>query len=208
MLPSTRKKVGLTLALLMGVGLAAAAPVQAAIGFDAASRAATTSTGRTSLSWSHTVGGGTDRLMVVGVAIEDTTTTDANITSVTYNGVALTAVPNSKRSGGGTGIIQTQLFYLLNGGLGAAGAHTVVVNTQGPVDGISAGATTFTGVVQSAPQPAATNVDTSGADSISTSITSTVANAWIVDVVGQRQLRLVHAVRAARPSAGTSPPAA
>jgi pectate lyase len=184
MLPSTRKKIGVTFGLLMGVGLTAAAPVQAAIGFDAASRAATTTTGRTSLSWSHTVGSGADRLMVVGVAVEDGGTADANITSVTYNGVGLTAVPNSKRSGGGTGIIQTQLFYLLNGGLGAAGAHTVVVNTQGPVDGISAGATTFTGVVQSAPQPAATNVDTSGADSISTSITSTVANAWIVDVVG------------------------
>ena len=182
--PSSRLKIGLVPGLLLGIGLAAAAPLHAAIGFDAASRAATTSTGRTSLSWSHTVGGGTDRLMVVGVAIEDTTTADANITSVTCNGAALTAVPNSKRSGGGTGIIQTQLFYLLNGGLGAAGAKTVVVNTQGPVDGISAGATTFTGVVQAAPQPAATNVDTSGADSISTAITTTVANAWVVDVVG------------------------
>jgi pectate lyase len=184
MLPSVRRTIRPLLGLLAGLGLAGAAPVEAAIGFDAASRAATTSTGRTSLSWSHTVGGGTDRLMVVGVAIEDTTTADANITSVTFGGVALTAVPNSKRSGGGTGIIQTQLFYLLHGGLGAAGARTVVVNTQGPVDGISAGATTFTGAAQAAPQPAATNVDTSGADSISTSITSTVANAWIVDVVG------------------------
>jgi len=184
MLPSIRTKMGSTLGLLLGVGLGASAPVQAAIGFDAASRAATTSTGRTSLSWSHTVGGGADRLMVVGVAVEDGTTADANITSVTCNGVALTAVPNSKRSGGGTGIIQTQLFYLLNGGLGAAGARTVVVNMQGPVDGISAGATTFTGVAQATPQPAATSVDTSGADSISTAITSAVANAWIVDVVG------------------------
>jgi pectate lyase len=183
MLPSLRSKIGLLLGLALGV-LNAPEPAHAAIAFDAASRAATTTTGRTTLSWSHTVGGGADRLMVVGVAIEDATTADANITSVTYNGVALTAVPNSKRSGGGTGIIQTQLFYGLSGGLGAAGAHTVVVNTQGPVDGISAGATTFTGATQAAPQPAATNVDTSGADSISTSITSTVANAWIVDVVG------------------------
>jgi pectate lyase len=169
-------------ALLAGLTLlAAATPVRAAITFDAASRAATTSTGRTSLSWSHTVGSGTDRILVVGVAAEDTGTADANITSVTFNGAALTAVPNSKRSGGGTGIIQTQLFYQLNP---ASGAHTVVVTFQGPVDGSSAGATSLAGVVQSAPQGAATNVDTSGADSISTSITTTAANSWVVDVVG------------------------
>jgi pectate lyase len=169
---------------VFGLVLFGAPSAEAAIGFDAASRAATTTTGRTSLSWSHTVGGGVDRMLVVGVACEDASTTDANITSVTYRGVALTAVPNSKRSGGGTGIIQTQLFYLLTAGLGAAGSGSVIVTMQGAVDGISAGATSLTGVNQGAPQGATTNVDTSGADSISTSITSAAANSWIVDVVG------------------------
>ena len=79
-------------------------------------------------------------MLVVGVAVEDASTADANITAVTFSGIALTAVPNSKRSGGGTGIIQTQLFYLLNAGLGAAGSGTVNVTMQGAVDGISAGA--------------------------------------------------------------------
>src|SRR4030095_4374553 len=139
MFPSRRLLTfGVPLAALVLLGLAPAA--YAAVAFDAARRPPTTTTGRTSRSWSHTIGGGTDRLLMVGVAIEDVSTTDANITSVTYNGTALTAGPNSKRSGGGTGIIQPQLFYLLNAGLGAAGAKTVVVNTQGPVDGISAGA--------------------------------------------------------------------
>src|SRR5262245_2103635 len=181
--PSQRSRVVLPF-VLSAVALAVSPSAHAAVGFDAASRAATTTTGRTSLAWSHTIGGGADRVLLVGVAVEDTTTTDANITSVTYNGVALTAVPNSKINGGGTGIIQTQLFYLLNATLAGAGAHTVNVTTQGPVDGISAGAVSFTGVNQAAPGPAATKVDTSGADSISTSITSTVANSWIVDVVG------------------------
>src|SRR6185369_1563784 len=94
-----RSRVPLTLTLLSAIVLAASPFAHAAIGFDAASRAATTTTGRTSLSWSHTVGGGVDRLLLVGVAIEDSATADANITSVTYNGVALTAVPNSKRGG-------------------------------------------------------------------------------------------------------------
>src|SRR5262249_42255128 len=149
-----------------------------------ASRAATTATGRTSLSWSHTIGAGTDRALVVGVAVEDATTADANVTSVTYNGVALTAVPNSKRSGGGAGIIQTQLFFLVGSTVPAAGAHTVTVTFQGPVDGSSAGAISLFGVSQTAPQSVATNVDTSGADSISTSIANVTAGAWVVDVVG------------------------
>ena len=161
----------------------AAVPATAAITFDAASRAATTSTGRTSLSWPHVVGGGADRVLVVGVAVEDASTTDANITAVTFNGVPLIPVPNSKRSGGGTGIIQTQLFYLLSGSLGAAGSRTITVTMQGAVDGISAGAVSLTGASQAAPQAAATNVDTSGADSISTSITSPAANSWSSNVI-------------------------
>src|SRR4029453_662020 len=120
MFPSRRLLTfGVPLTAVVLPGLAPAA--HAAVAFDAASRAATTTTGRTSLSWSHTIGGGPDRALVVGVAVEDGGTTDANITSVRFNGVALTAVPNSKISGGGTGIIQTQLFYLLNANLPAAG---------------------------------------------------------------------------------------
>jgi pectate lyase len=163
--------------------LVLASPAVAQIAFDASSRAATTTTGRTSLTWSHTIGSGTDRVLVVGVAVEDASTTDANVTSVTYNGVALTAVPSSKINGGGTGIIQTQLFYLLGSSL-PVGAFNVVVTFQGAVDGISAGAVSLTGVSQAAPGPAATKVDTSGADSISTSISTPVSNAWVVDVVG------------------------
>ena len=184
-MPTLRSRIAFTAIVLTALTVATTpTTASAAIAFDAASRAATTSTGRTTLSWSHAIGGGADRVLVVGVAIEDTSATDANIVSVTFNGTPLTAVPNSKRSGGGTGIIQTQLFYLLSASLGAAGSRTITVTTQGAVDGIAAGAVSLTGVTQSAPQTAATNVDTSGADSISTSITSAVANSWIVDVVG------------------------
>jgi len=182
--PRSQARVASSCVWVVGAMLAASPSAQAAIGFDAASRSATTSTGRTSLSWSHTVGGGADRVLVVGVAVEDASTADANITAVTFRGVALTAVPNSKRSGGGTGIIQTQLFYLLHAGVGAAGAGTVNVTMQGAVDGITAGAVSLTGVSQTAPQSVATNVDTSGADSISTSISTATANSWVVDVVG------------------------
>jgi len=180
--PSSRSSLSPLWAVLCSFALAF--PAAAAISFDAASRSATTSTGKTSLTWSHAIAAGSDRILVVGVAVEDSSTADANITSVTYNGAALTAVPSSKISGGGTGIIQTQLFYLLNANLPASGAFNVVVSMQGAVDGIVAGATSLAGVSQTAPAPVATKVDTSGADFISTNITTTVANAWVVDVVG------------------------
>jgi pectate lyase len=177
------RRIFVAVALLVALSMSARTS-QAAIAFDSASRAASTATGTTSISWSHTIGGGTDRFLLVGVAAEDASTTDASITSVTYNGVALTAVPGSKISGGGTGIIQTQLFYGFGTSLGAAGAHTVAVTFQGPVDGVSASSVSFSGVSQAAPEAATTRTDTSGADSISTTITTRSANAWVVDVVG------------------------
>src|SRR6266545_854233 len=153
-------------ALLFALSIAARTS-RAAVAFDSASRAASTTTGTTSLSWSHTIGGGTDRFLLVGVAVEDASATDANITSVTYNGVGLTAVPGSKVSGGGSGIIQTQAFYGFGSSLGTAGAHTVTVSFQGPVDGVSASAVSLSGVSQAAPEAATARTDTSGADSIS-----------------------------------------
>jgi hypothetical protein len=75
-----QSRPGLTTTWLLALILAATSSATAAISFDAASRAATTSTGRTSLSWSHVIGSGSDRVLVVGVAIEDASTTDANIT--------------------------------------------------------------------------------------------------------------------------------
>jgi pectate lyase len=177
------RRIFLAVAVLVALSIPARTS-QAAIAFDSASRAASTTTGTRSISWSHTIGGGTDRFLLVGVAVEDVSTTDASITSVTYNNVALTAVPGSKISGGGSGIIQTQMFYGFGTSLGAAGAHTVTVTFQGPIDGTSASAVSFSGVSQAAPEAATARTDTSGADSISTTITTRSANAWVVDVVG------------------------
>ncbi len=173
------RKILLAVALLMSSRVA-----HAAITFDSASGAASTSTGTTSIAWSHTIGSGTDRFLLVGVAVEDATTTDANVTSVTYNGVGLTAVPGSKVSGGGSGIIQTELFYGIGSGLGAAGPHSLTVTFQGPVDGVSASGVSFFGVSQAAPEAAVARTDTSGADTISSTVTTRSANALVVDVVG------------------------
>jgi pectate lyase len=158
-------------------------PAFGAISFDSASRTAST-TAISSLTWSHTLGGGSDRIVIIGVACEDTTATNANVLSVTFNGASATAVPNSKISGGGTGIIQTQLFYVLNASLPAAGTYSVKVTFQGSIQGASVGAVSLAGVRQSGPEAVTAKTDTSGADSISTSITPLTSGAWVVDVVG------------------------
>src|SRR5262249_2622131 len=89
----------LALAAFLVFGLSSAS---AAVTFDAASRTATTSTGRTTLSWSHTLGNGNDRIVVIGVAAANSSKTDPVISRVTFNGVAATVVPGSLISGGGT----------------------------------------------------------------------------------------------------------
>src|SRR5258708_4787691 len=173
-----------TLVALFGV-LSFGLPVRAwaSITFNAASsKAATTSI--SSLYWSHTLGAGADRIVIIGVSVENSSSTNAAISSVTFNGVAATAVPNSFISGGGTGIIETQLFYVLNSSLPAPGTYTVQVTFQGSIQGAAAGAVSLFGVNQSAPESVATKVDSSGADSISTSITTHTNGAWVVDVVG------------------------
>src|SRR5437764_3931755 len=155
----------------------------ASMSLDAASRTASTTT-ISSLSWSHTLGSGTDRMVIIGVACENSSSTNANITSVTFNGVNATAVSNSKIFGGGTGIIQTELFYVPASSLPPAGTYTVKVTFQGSIQGASAGAVSLFGVSQTAPEKVATHTDTSGADSISTSIQTLTNGAWVVDVAG------------------------
>ena len=159
-------------------------PAEAAITFDAATRAATTSSGRTSLSWTHTIGSGTNRILVIGVSVANGNKTVPAVTSVVCNGVMATAVPNSEVHGGGTGIIETQLFFVLNGNLPSSGSFPITVTFQSGVTGAAAGSVSLFGVNQSAPEAVATHVDTSGADSISTVITTHTAGAWVLDVVG------------------------
>src|SRR4051812_9097600 len=108
----------------------------AAIAFDAASSGATTASG-TTLSWSHTTGTGTNRMLIVGIAIEDTNSADMAISSVTYNGAAMIAISASQVSDGTTTINRSQLFYQVNP---ASGAHNVQVTFAGSVNGISGGA--------------------------------------------------------------------
>jgi uncharacterized repeat protein (TIGR02543 family) len=174
----TWQKALMLFAWLVG-SLVATSSSFAAIAFDAASNGGLAASGST-FTWSHTVGTGTNRVLVVGVEQEDTNTADMTISSVTYNGAAMTAIANSQVSDGTTTVNRAQLFYQVNP---ASGAHNVVVTFAGTVNGASAGAVSLSGAAQSGPEAVATNHLGSGS-TISTNITTLTAGAWVVDVIG------------------------
>jgi polygalacturonase len=152
---------------------------------DAVSHASSTGAAGT-LSWTHTIGSGVNRAMVIAVGEADSVASPdqyATVTSVTFNGIYATPIPGSMVYGGTSGMVQSQLFYLLDSELPAAGTYTVQVNLTGTIGGISAGAVSLAGVSQGPPEAVTTNKNTSGANLISTSITTLTNNAWVVDVL-------------------------
>jgi len=141
------------------------------------------STEGNSLSWSHTLSGDPNRVLVVGVAAEDPCVNDLVVSSVKYNGVTMTLVPGSSRIEGTSIRMKTELYYLLNGILPAAGTYTVTVTYAGQVDNRNGGAVSLANVKQQAPEAVNTNSNT-GSATISTNITTLTNGAWVVDVVG------------------------
>lgn len=133
-----------------------------AIAFDASSSGFTNS--GTSVTFAHTCTG-SDRILFVGVMASSART----ISSVTYNGVAMT---NINRSAGGQ---PCALYYLI---APATGSNNVVVT----IDSTSfcyCAALSYTGAKQSG-QPDANNTNQATTSSLATSVTSVADNCWAV----------------------------
>ncbi len=154
-------------------------PAVADIAYDNVSDAKSNASGKV-LSWSHTVGSGENRVLVVGIAGEDTSSGDLTISSVKYGSAGLTLVGGSTATAG-TGTLQrTELYYLL---APPVGTDTVEVRYVGNVSNRAAGAISLTGVAQQTPEAAESNSNTGKRD-IWTRITTVTDGAWLVDVVG------------------------
>jgi polygalacturonase len=159
--------------------------VASKITLDAVSHGASTGSAST-LSWTHVLGSGSSRAVIIAVGEADSVASPdqyAVVTSVLFNGVYATPIPNSLIYGGTSGMVQTQLFYLLASELPAAGSYTVQVNLAGSIAGISAGAVSLFGVNQGPAEAVVANKNTTGADLITSSITTLTNNAWIIDAV-------------------------
>jgi prepilin-type N-terminal cleavage/methylation domain-containing protein len=129
------------------------------------------------LTFTHTIGGGTNRLLVVGISAE--CNEGITVSSVTYNGQGLTKAASVVADTGTVGT--ADLWYLLEADLPAAGTYNVEVTTSGYAVK-SVGAISLEGVAQQAPEASTTNTNV-GPDYISTSITTLTDGAWVVDVV-------------------------
>jgi len=150
------------------------------IAYDAGTSSGDKST-EASATFSHTTGSGSNRVMLVAVQVRTTDDANRSVSSVTYNGVNLALAKQQKDD---SIDLTSEIWYLANP---ASGANNVVVTlTAAPPSGSSwhAEAMTLTGVEQSNPIDAtagASHADLTVAPTVD--ITTTVANAWVVDSV-------------------------
>ena len=121
------------------------------------------SNGTGPFTWSHTCSG-SDRFLIVGIAHYDS---GDSVSGVTYDGVAMTAVPLGATSNGTSYLCFITLYYLIAPN---TGTHDIVVSVTGGVFDFGAGATSYTDVHQTTPLgPAATAIGTSTTPSVTVS---------------------------------------
>lgn len=136
-------------------------------------QASTTAT--SSLSWSHTVGTGSNRILIVGVSIQDR---DERVDDITRDGQTLTRAGQRERNNA-----RVEIWYLIAPNPGTA---TITISLSNDTE-VVAGAVSLAGVNQS--QDLTTQFSSAtGNDSAPTvSITPATVNAWVVDTLAFRQ---------------------
>jgi hypothetical protein len=153
-----------------------------AIAFDAhtAAGVSTAAVSGTPVTFNHTTGSGSDRLLVVPIQIRGGG--GGVVTGVTYNGVAMTAVDTEAINASA----HTVMFYLV---APATGSNTVsIAHTMVFPSGthMVASATSLTGVDQSTPLNAFNKAAASSAGPMTVSLTTTVADCWVIDSCAMR----------------------
>jgi hypothetical protein len=142
------------------------------------------SSGDSTLTFNHTIGSGCNRLLVVCIAAEDDSP-DADVVTVTYNGVAMT--PAVQHSPSTISQMQTEIWYMLDASLPAAGTYPVFIECpdMSGSSNIAAGAISVSGAKQQGAEATAVNDDDGNGDSaISTGITTVTDGAWIFECIG------------------------
>jgi hypothetical protein len=138
-----------------------------------------TGTGLT-LSWSHTLVAGSNRLVVVCLGAEHNGIT---VSGVTYGGNAMTLAVSYESPASGTKYL-SQIWYILGANLPANGATTVTVTATGDTTSLEVNAfcSEYTGVTQAAPE--ATNGVSQTSGNTITNTFSPSANAWVISAMG------------------------
>jgi hypothetical protein len=138
------------------------------------------STFQSTLTYSHTIGSGYNRMLVVSAGTEAPDTGPV-VSGVTYNGQPLTYASSMETSQNGYRAYSA-IWYLLEQDLPPAGTYDVVINLTASVDILMGASISLEEVKQTAPEATASDESISSTY-ISTNITTLTDNTWVVDAV-------------------------
>jgi hypothetical protein len=133
------------------------------------------------LTFSHILVSGTDRIVIVSVGVENGDTID--VSTVTYGGVTMTLAVEGITGTSGFRCL-AEVWYLLENNLPSEGSQTVEITFSGTAYELEVNGfcSEYTGVTQGAPEATAAHNQTTG-----TTITNNITpsdNAWVISVVG------------------------
>jgi hypothetical protein len=150
------------------------------ITFDAVSTGS--KSGGLTLNFNHTIGSGSNRLLVVGISTRGNNRTDATPTSVTYNGVAMTKAGDYWADAIDTSFaVLTTIYYMLESSLPSTGSYQVSIVTPNNNQAIIAEAVSLANVKQQTPEASGTSRFTGSTTFSELSLTTLTDNAWITD---------------------------
>lgn len=160
----------------------ASAVVVSSVAFDAAS-SANTGDAASSLSFEHTVGTGSNRALIVGVALRNGSS--EMVKGVTFDGTELKYIGSATRSTH----VRVELWGLV---APASGTKKVVVSLTGSTR-VAAGAMSFTGVDQTSPWGAPV-ADFGNGTLRTVTAPGVTAGGMVVDVFGSRRTDFTYTV--------------
>jgi len=133
------------------------------------------------LSFSHTLVSGTNRIVIISIGIENGDTID--VSNVTYGGTTMTLAV--ERITGTSGFrYLSEIWYILENDLPSDGSQTIEVNCSGTANALEVNSfcSEYTGVAQGAPEA------TNGAAQLSgNTISNTISpsdDAWVISIAG------------------------
>jgi len=135
------------------------------------------------LSFSHTLVAGSNRIVVVYIGIENGDTID--VSSVTYGGVGMTKAVDGITGTSGFRYL-AEIWYILEANLPSIGSRTVSITCSGTLSSfeIAGYCAEYTGVNQGIPEATDNTDESASADDTIENTISPSSNAWVLSVAG------------------------
>ncbi|MBN1162480.1 hypothetical protein JXA34_01910 [Patescibacteria group bacterium] len=139
--------------------------------------------GALSVSFSHTLEAGTNRLVVVYIGVENGNTAD--VTGVTYGGVAMTEGETAITGTSGFRYL-SEIWYILDADMPSTGSQTVAITGTGTASEpeINGFAAEYTGVYQGPPETTDETAEASSPDDTIENTISPSEHSWVFSTAG------------------------